>query len=757
MTASKSQRKHHAGEGGSRGARARLRRPHQPGVYVSRLLRLLMGRLTVRVAAPASLMLGLSALSLPALAAGVACPVSGSLTYTGSNTIAGTPFFHSYCQITNTGSLINDVNGSLENWGYLKSYGTLQNDGRLYTWGGGTLDNAGSLTNTNYFSNGGLNNSGSLFNELGGTFNNSGTLYSAGNATIGNSGTFNNSGNVKNGAWLARVSPAAPASYNANVVFGNYGTLNNTGSILNRSGATLNNYGTLTNSSALTNYGTLGNSGRLTNSKDLFNGIAGYGGTLNNTGTIINNSGASLKNYVALNNSGGLYNRGRIVNGVTGTFTNNQYLRTYRGSAFFNSGAVNNNASGHFVNTGSFYNYAGATLNNSGTFSNFYGQLLNHGTLVNSAVFINSSAAQLYNYKGGVLTNNGSLATFGVFTNAGFDSATNTIGMVNGTGTFSSYSVTSTSGSFAQGRLNVYGGTFMQGGGTLAVTTMKVNAGAVFVQYAGSATVAGTLTNAGTITIGNVSAAPPPAPPASTLIVGGGIVNNGGSITVGQGGTLTIPACAGNPGCASTIYSAYGALKVNGGTIDPTAITVKGGSFGGWGTVVGNTTLSNGAAMIVGGPSGGNLHLSGNFTQTGGVMSFVVGAGTGGVFNSTLTLDPGKAFSVSGAQIVFDFLNGTTSSSLPGSVNAFFLSSNGASFTSTFGTGGFSGDRFVYEINGGTPYVVNFDLGTGALAATNTIAAVPEPDTYALLLTGLVGAGLLARRRRLLPQLALAT
>jgi|GEM_PF-2732432 len=227
-----------------------------------------------------------------------------------------------------------------------------------------------------------------------------------------------------------------------------------------------------------------------------------------------------------------------------------------------------------------------------------------------------------------------------------------------------------------------------------------------------------------------------------------GVFNNYGTVNLLAGGTLNTnlgAGCTTNPPTPYCNYNDYGTTNFQGGTLDPASINIfAGAKFGGFGNVIGNMNVAGGT--VVAGP--GVLHISGNYSQTGGAIDFLIGSnGSGGYARTGLMFDPGNLVSVRGSTIVLDFLSGAS----PGALNIdnLFLSSGPAPFSTTFGGLGtvFQGDTFVYQANGGTLYDLAYNASTGGLALTN-IAAVPEPDTYALLLAGLGLAAVVARRRR---------
>ena len=273
--------------------------------------------------------------------------------------------------------------------------------------------------------------------------------------------------------------------------------------------------------------------------------------------------------------------------------------------------------------------------------------------------------------------------------------------------------------------VNPYG-SYLLSGGTLNAGNLQVTGGK-FTQTGGSVTVGvgggGTTTNSGNISVSN-----------GTFTTGNffNATSSGilfGSLTIGAGGKVT----------ANNYTQLAGVTTLAGGSLDPAVISFQGGTLVGNGIVKGsNITFTKGASVIA---SGGTLQIQGNYTQTGGSITFADAV-------SRLMFDPGLA-SISGAQIIFKFLAGNAPSI--GSTFAsdnYFLSSNGQPFSTAFNLGNtFKNDSFVYEVGTGPLYDLNFNAGTGSLTTTN-IAAVPEPETYVLMLAGFGFAGVVARRRR---------
>jgi len=169
--------------------------------------------------------------------------------------------------------------------------GTLSNDAQSGIGNSGSLDNAAGATinNAGLFFTGtcpqpGQCSTGSWSNE--GTINNAGDMRNSGcDATHCTSTLFTNSGTVNNTGTFTNF-----GSNGTGGTIISSGTINNNvgGSFANLAGATLYNSGTFTNDGMLSNGGTLTDSGLLTNSGTLnSSGILTVekGGTLNNTAT----------------------------------------------------------------------------------------------------------------------------------------------------------------------------------------------------------------------------------------------------------------------------------------------------------------------------------------------------------------------------------------------------------------------------------------------------------------------------------------
>jgi len=249
---------------------------------------------------------------------------------------------------------------------------------------------------------------------------------------------------------------------------------------------------------------------------------------------------------------------------------------------------------------------------------------------------------------------------------------------------------------------------------------------------------------------------------AQNNIVNGAITNvstvaaNAGVTTLSQGPTGFTQFNI-SQGIVATSVNLQSAFTQTGGTTTlaggstlnaPKGITLAGGTLGGNGTINGNVTVTGGTLKT--GASPDPLAIKGNLAQTGGTMTFEIDPNGTGFKTSTLVVDKATSISITGANIVLDFVNGASSAAFAAagdlSLDTFFKVSDGSDFGADFGFGKvFQGDTFSDNVPGDN--IGGFDPGTGALAFAQT-SAVPEPSSIALFLTALLGLGWLYRRKK---------
>jgi hypothetical protein len=188
---------------------------------------------------------------------------------------------------------------------------------------------------------------------------------------------------------------------------------------------------------------------------------------------------------------------------------------------------------------------------------------------------------------------------------------------------------------------------------------------------------------------------------------------------------------------------------LNGGVLDPPAIDIEGGVFGGDGAVDGPVTLTDGSTLQAGDPLG-QLQFSGDYTQTGGDIDFnVESGGSGGFLESTLNFFTGSNVSIDDADVIFNFAPGAD----PGAFETdglfnidTFFTDNGVGFYADFGDV-FSGDTFTVDESGVQVETLTLDASNGNLDSAGA-SPTPEPGTLLLLLSALGVLGYRAYRSR---------
>ena len=442
--------------------------------------------------------------------------------------------------------------------------------------------------------------------------------------------------------------------------------------------------------------------------------------TIASTGILEVGNGATL-------NMAGANNSGQIIAGIDccggGSVTMTGLTNNAGGLVDLEGGStvtVNGNVTNNGTGLGGFY---------TSLFGNFGNTIQITGALTNSGIF--------------QLLGSGDMATIGSLTNnaggfvdvEGLSTLTVTGNVVNNAGgpqgIYTSFNGTGGNTISIGGTLTNNGMFGLESTGDKVMVTGGVtnNSGALFALTGGSsATFSSTLSNSGQVDLEN----------ASSLTVNGATTNNGtlsASAFSGTGGNLmTFTALLTNNGGASITLNNNDTLKAPGGITNRGTITVKNGS-------------------MVDPPSFNNIGIL-NIDST---STFVVGTGTATgpgyvqLANGTLgemisNSNFGQIFAGSSAS-----LNGTLDITLQGGFNPAVGSTYDIILMSPGGlSGGFS-SILNQVFNGGTEiWQITYDNVNGDVvltAAQNTNPTTPEPGTFVLLGSSLIGVAYAARRR----------
>jgi T5SS/PEP-CTERM-associated repeat protein len=666
--------------------------------------------------------------------AGLNANWSGLLSVNGSATFATTGNF-----ANNAGSGLSSSGGTISITGQLSNDAT----STVQVGSGGTLT-AGSVNNSGQFLTGNAaGDTGYNTVNVAGAFTNSGLLNieAAGDhvtvgslsnglgsgVTIGQGATLTVNGNVSNTAPFVAVSPI----FSVGGISLGGGTLSVAGSI---------NPGVdIANAGYIQGWGTVQASGSITSSV-----LQAEGGTLDLSGTNLTNL------------SGGTLTGGFLGGGNPGS------TLKLPGDITTNSGIIDLGGGGQILDASNNSALAGFNANQGGEFSLVAGTFTTGGNFLNNGgSLLYSASSTLFSPGSAVLTINGNL------TNSNSSSVEAFTGIITVNGNLSNDSTSSVSVAYGGGGLNAASvnnsGNFSTGGGnsdpghnTVNVTgTFTNNAGGVLnLMASGDQVTVGTLTNNGgvtvnagtTLTSGTATIGSTLGSSGSVTVTGTGAQwNNTGTLTVGGAGFGTLAVTNGGlvTSAGATVGATAGSIGVvilnastwNNGT-SPLTIGVNGTGVV---TLLNGSTLTTGTTTVgangslTGDPS--NIDVFGNFTlQPYGVLTLDIG-GTGVGDYSVLDITGTGTFQ---GIIDLDFIDGylpKTGDTLD-LINALSSTFSGATINiEGLGPGFLYSDGFS---NG------QFDL----TALNNATSPTPEPQSFALALTGLAAFGIAYRRKR---------
>lgn len=560
------------------------------------------------------------------------------------------------------------------------------------------------------------------FTQSGGTHTLSNALTLG--ASSGSSGTYTLNGGTLSALYIANGAGTGTLNINGGTlsVFGGNGTIDVDTLVVGASAAGTH---TQTGGSVTAAHETIGASAAGTFTQ------SGGGHTVISTLTL----GADSGSTGTYNLNGGNLGVGAIGNGAgTGTFNLNSGSLTLNGASIdvdtFNLGMSANANSGFTLVTGKTLAANNETIGGSG-----YGTFTQNGGVhtVANALTLGSNA--------------GSFSTFNL--NGGNLSVGS---IVNGTGS---------------GMLNLNGGTLNLTGSTIDVDNFRigqaVGSNGSFTLASGKNLTAAyeTIGNAGTGTgtgTGSFTQAGGTHTVAYKLTVGAsGQMNlSGGNMTAGNvtsagalnlsGGTLTGDiSTSGNMNVSNTVThtgnltQTAGVTTVN-GSLNTGTLTLQGGVLKGSGSI--NGTVLNSAGTLSAGNSPGRLTINGDYTQS-----------------AAATFDAEVGGLIAGSQ--HDVLNVSGNAYLDGTLNVSLVDLGSGLFASHAGDYfDILGAEHLYGSFGRLTFAAlddpalswHVDYLTDAYGTTDvvrlSVQAVPEADTWAMLLAGLGLVGAVTRRRR---------
>lgn len=613
------------------------------------------------------------------------------------------------------GSLWLTSGGTIQNFGNsgtrtdkIESALVIQGDGGTYAIGANSTNNAAVLQITT----GGITGVSTAGNTT--TLTLTGGNNSAGNsvsAVIGDGSAGGNVAVVKSGNGWWSLSGANTYSGGFTLDAGN----------VRISNASAFGTGTLT-----INGGALSGSGSSTIANDMvWNATVAHNNLIGNSGSIVMNGDALLTG-----------NRDVNVTAVASSLTVNGVISDGGGSFGINKMGV------FGLTLGGANTYTGTTNVNAGTLTlGAAGSLANTSTLAVNAGNAVGTAGGRVNLNGrsqtvAALTGGSGAGGQGIIANASNTAATLTVdgsgdstydGLLVEAGAAGALSLAKA----GSGTLTLTGSHSYAGGTTVNGGTLLVNGGAT--NAAGSSSVLGVGSNGfGQFTMSGV-------PDVGSLVVGQRVsglhIPDYAYITSINTATNTITFSAyfntRNTAAETETFAAY-----TGSGLGTGAVTVFGGTLGGTGVIAGATTIESGGTLAAGANGvgtltfGSSLELAGTtLLEIANASSFDVIAANSIAYGGTLTINLLGGFTLSGGES-YELFTSTTKT---------------GDFTSisVVGTTLDSSNDYTATIGGLTYTFVASDTG-GVLS----VAAVPEPSTYAAIMGAITLAGVAIRRLR---------
>ena len=650
--------------------------------------------------------------------------------------------------------------GTYSNGSFTQSGGANQVNNNLYlgnasyTLSGGSLSTGGNIVNVGTST---LNLDGGSMSVAGGTgsisvtnLNLGSTAGSNGTLTLSSTGIFQGSTQVAGALQVSNVTVGVAGS----------GTFTQTGGVLSVD-SFVNNDTTALNGGTLTVNGSLNN----------YNSLTMAGGTINGSGMLEND--AAMSGYGTIGGSGGLTNYGLFSQGA--------------GTLVLSSIGTNTNygnmdmAGGHLVQLSG----SGVTLNNVGSLNMNGAIVTGSGKLDNNlggTVAGRGSIASGFSNEGTVAVSGGNLGISKAFDNSGVIQMTGPTSSLTG-GAINNTGAVQGSGNIANAIANT--GTIEATGGSLNLSgTINNNAGGTIRAATGNKVLAvnGIAANAGLISLaGGTVDTNGHAMISSGSIDGYGVLATGGLTNEGNmtlsGGTATVNGGVTNNNKITVAYSpaVFTGAVVNNGQFKATSTNVIfAGSYTENGSYISDPSTTNYTDVTIGasgywtGGVGDIFQISGDFTNnslkntdwnTDNASLVLNGTGSQDLYLAGFDLGVNLSSFVNNfAWGSLDIANGQTISLFDGNSTAdAALYLNGALLGINI-----SGDSVSNIVGNGFDIYYNpnvaendylhgltYNLGKGGylMAANTPTSSVPEPNSWELMLAGLMAMEIIERRR----------